>query len=642
MPSIAEMINAARMSLRAGQPGVAAAICREIVKSQPRQAEANGLLGAALMSTGDWAGAEAPLRIALGARPRDGAVLSNLGVVLEKLGKHDEAVALLKRAVEANPGDARTAFNLGNALVAARRLEEAAVAFERAIALQPVFPEAHFNLSSALAGQFRHEEALEHARAAGEQAGRSYDVRKSLGEMLVFTGRVREGVGVLKECAALPGLTSEQKREVLWKLASSLLYDESASEAEVAAAHVAAGRGIRVPAESARARGEFTNPRDPDRRLRIGYVSPDFREHSVAYFIEPVLAAHDRGAVECHCYHLAPRDDAMTERLRGLADRWTDARSLSGGQLLERIRADGIDVLVDLAGHSLGNRLEVFAARGAPVQCAWIGYPATTGIAAMDVRLVDDVTDPEDGGASDALYSERRMRVGRGNCFLCYSPAREDVEIGDAPCTRDGAVTFASFNLQCKINDAVLDAWAEILRRAQGSRLLVKNMLLADARAGERLRGRFAERGIDPGRIEIAPWARTREEHLAMYRRVDIALDTFAYNGTTTTCEALWMGVPVIVLAGGKGLPGEGAHRSRVGLSLLRAAGVEELASASVEGYVAAACELAADAGRIARYRKELRGRLLESRLCDAPRATRAYEAAIREAWRSWCAEGGG
>jgi protein O-GlcNAc transferase len=298
---------------------------------------------------------------------------------------------------------------------------------------------------------------------------------------------------------------------------------------------------------------------------------------------------------------------------------------MSDEALAERIRHDGIDILVDLVGHTAMNRLLVFARRPAPIQVTWLGYPNTTGLTAIDYRLVDAVTDPE--GEADALASETLVRLPGG--FLCYGGHGGAPAPGPAPCLATGTVTFGSFNSPPKLSAATLDAWAQVLARLPESRLLLKGKPFADAATRALYLGRLAERGVAPERVELAAWL-PDQAHLALYDRIDIALDPFPYNGTTTTCQALWMGVPVVALRGDR-------HASRVGASLLTQIGLTDLIADSVEAYVETAIALAGDPARLADLRHSLRPRMAASPLCDATGFARKIEQAYRTMWQRWC-----
>jgi predicted O-linked N-acetylglucosamine transferase (SPINDLY family) len=372
---------------------------------------------------------------------------------------------------------------------------------------------------------------------------------------------------------------------------------------------------------------QFTTPRDradPDRRLRIGYVSRDFRLHSVAYFIEPVIAHHDRAGYGIYCYYLAADHDDTTQRLSQSADVWREAHGASVDEIAARIYADEIDILVDLGGHTKLNRLGVFSRKPAPVQATWLGYPDTTGLASIDYRITDTVADPP--GLTDEIHTERLLRLEPP--FVCYQPPHESpaVDLRETA----GDVVFGSFNMLIKLNGPLIDMWAQILKAVPDSRLLIKSGLLEHDEAVWRVHERFEKAGIARSRVELRALTQHRMDHLAAYGEVDVALDTFPYNGATTTCEALWMGVPVVTLAGE-------SHMSRVGASLLTAVGLSNLISASTAEYVQTAVALGRDPALRRALRAGMRDRLAASALLDHAGFTRKLEGALRRAWRAWC-----
>ena len=359
------------------------------------------------------------------------------------------------------------------------------------------------------------------------------------------------------------------------------------------------------------------------RRLRIGYVSPNFSRHSVGYFIEPVIRHHNRAEFEIYCYYAHAKADDATRRFRDMADGWRDVADTDGAELAAMVRADGIDLLVDLAGHSKANRLAAFAHKPAPLQITWLGYPDTTGLPAIDLRITDAVADP--APQADTLNSERLVRIDGG--FLCYQPPADSPPVGDHINPPSGVV-FASFNNIAKLNAGMVRLWSAILEALPGSRLVLKSASLDFTETADRVLEGFEEFGIAAGRIEVRGWVAKREQHLQMYEGVDIALDTYPYNGTTTTCEALWMGVPVVTRAGE-------VHMSRVGASLLHAAGLGDLVAHDAVDYVETAVALACDEERRRELRAILRRRLEESTLLDYAGFTRKLEQVYRDAFNA-------
>jgi protein O-GlcNAc transferase len=362
------------------------------------------------------------------------------------------------------------------------------------------------------------------------------------------------------------------------------------------------------------------------RRLRIGYVSADFREHPVAYFLEPILAAHDHQGFEIFCYADVRQPDAVTRRLQGYADQWRSLVGSSDEEAAELIRRDGIDILVDLSGHTGGNRLPVFARKPAPVQASYLGYLGTTGLPAIDYYLTDAHADPP--GLTDAHYQEQLVRL--PECGFCYAPGPAPEVSPELPARQAGRVTFGSLNSVAKLSEEVLALWARVLAAVAGSRVVLRTG--AGRRAEERVRGGLAGHGVSPERVLLLGQTATRFDYLKLYQAVDLGLDPFPYNGVTTTCDALWMGVPVLTLAGGTCV-------SRQGVRFLRAVGLDELIAETPEAYVRLATEVAGDLARLSALRRGLRERMSHSPLMDAAQFTRHLEAAYRGLWERWAAQ---
>jgi predicted O-linked N-acetylglucosamine transferase (SPINDLY family) len=366
------------------------------------------------------------------------------------------------------------------------------------------------------------------------------------------------------------------------------------------------------------------NDRTPDRRLRVGYVSSHFLAHAVNFFVEPILASHDHRHFEVFCYSNVAQQDATTQRLRSYADTWRSIVGLSDRETSDLARDDRIDILVDLAGHIGGTRLLVFAHKPAPVQVTYIGYQNTTGMLAMDYRLTDDYSDPP--GATDEFYTEKLVRLPR--IFFCYMPSNDAPAVSQPPVLENGVVTFGSFNNITKVTPQVLEAWARILVRVPNSRLI----LLADMAESLKsyLISTFENYGVSRERLELAD-RRPREGYLELIQRADIALDPFPFNGHTTTCDALWQGVPVVTLSGG-------SYVSRFGGSGLATLGLNDLIAADVQHYIEIASGLASDSSRLQHLRATLRERMAASPLMDFTGFTRNLEAEYRKMWIDWCA----
>ncbi len=359
-------------------------------------------------------------------------------------------------------------------------------------------------------------------------------------------------------------------------------------------------------------------PGTTGRRIRVGYVSGDFRSHSVSFFMAGIVGTHDRQCFEVFCYSTTNSPDRRTEDFRYLADHFVDLSTHSDIEAAGRIDADAVDILVDLGGHTSGNRLGIFALRPAPIQASYLGYPATTGCPFIDFRLVDALTDPAD---SSAFSTEDLVRLPAP--FLCYTPHSTFPATSPLPAFANGHITYGSFNHSSKISEETLDLWSRVLIENPASRMVIKSREFSDETICDQFRRRFAQRGIDSPRLTFLGLIENPQEHLAAYSRIDVALDTYPYNGTTTTCEALWMGVPVITLVGT-------LHAARVGYSILNSVGLDGLAVTSPDNFVAIATAFPEDWSQLANLRARLQKMVLKSPLCDPRRLTRGMEDAYR------------
>jgi len=592
---------------------------REAIKLKPGHARAHADLGLALMGQGNLEESGAAYRKAIGIKPDYAEAYFNLANVLRDQDRLDEAVATYRRAIKIMPDLAEAHSNLGNVLRDQGKLDEAIAAFGQALTLKPALAEIHYNLANVLRDQGKLEEAAACSRQALVLNPGYAEAYGSLGNALKDQGKLGEALSYFRQSLVLNLDDSSAHSNLLF----CLNYVDDISNGEIYKESV--GWNERHAARYRPSDKAYNNERGSDRRLRIGYVSPDLRSHSVAYFLEPLLEGCDRQAVEVFCYAEVMRPDAVTARLQGLSDHWRVTVGMSDDEMAARIRADGIDVLVDLAGHTAHNRLLVFARKPAPVQVTWLGYPNTTGLGVIDYRLVDAVTDPN--GEANACASEILLRLPGG--FLCYGGPKGAPEPADPPCLKTGAVTFGSFNNPAKVSTATFDAWARLLTRLPEARLLLKGKSFADATTRALFIARLGERGVASERVELVAWVPDNAAHLALYQRIDIALDPFPYNGTTTTCEALWMGVPVVTLRGDR-------HAGRVGASLLSHSGLTDWIAGSVEDYVEIAVKLAGNPRHLHDLRRSLRLSLAASPLCDSKAFAGQIEAAFRKMWQQW------
>jgi predicted O-linked N-acetylglucosamine transferase (SPINDLY family) len=621
--SAAAHANLGVACFQAGDLAQAVASFREVTRLRPQDAQAFANLGRVQYDLGEREQAEKCFRRAAMLAPQNARAHYSLGSVLQSLGKLNEACDCYRAALTINPDDAEAHNNLGILLKELRRPAEAEAHYREALRIQPTYAAALNNLAVALGDQERHDEAVAACRRALELDPQSSAAYANLAGFLHGLGRVDEALENYRRAIALNPDDAVLHSNLLYVMN----YQGDITAESLASEHRAWGRRHADPwtAHS----GPLANDRHPARRLRVGYVSAFFRQHAVNFFVEPILAAHEHAAYEVYCYSDVAAADATTQRLQGYADHWRPTLGLSDQQVADLVRQDQIDLLVDLTGHILGgNRLGVFARRSAPVQVTYIGYQNTTGMTAMDYRLTDAYADPP--GTTEAHYSETLWRL--PGSFFCYLPSSSAPAIGPSAASRQGYVTLGSVNHFGKISSRVLAAWASILQAVPESRLLLLAPRAESVRSA--VSATFQRTGVDPGRIEFVG-RQAHEEYLRLLNRIDIGLDPFPFNGHTTTCDCLWMGVPVVMLAGA-------TYVSRFGGTALVNLELESLISQSVDQYVDIAVRLANDATRLEALHADLRQRMGRSLLVDGARFTRNLEAAYRQMWTRWCQQQGG
>lgn len=582
--TVEQAFELALQSHRTGRLAEAEQGYRRILDREPDHTDSLHLLGVIALQTGHFEAALRLVQEALARRPDAALYRNTLGQILERLGRGEEAAAEYEAAIELDSGYAAPLSNLGNLLVRQGRLEEAEARCRAAIELAPEDAEPHTNLGNAL---------------------------KERGELDAAIACYRRAAELRPDLSALHS-----------NLLLTLHYHPDASPEELAREHRRWAE--RHVAPLAGRRRPHSNDRRPDRRLRVGYVSGDFREHSVARFILPILREHDRDEVEVFAYADVTRPDAVTEAIRSNVDAWRDVCTSSDAQVAERVRGDRIDVLVDLSAHSGRNRLLAFAEKPAPVQATYLAYCSTTGVDAIDYRLTDRFLDPP--GADLSHYSERSVYL--PDCYWCYTAPSAQAGAAIENERLAGPPTFGCLNNFAKVTPTALRLWARVLLRVPEARLLLH------AKAGshrDRVVDTLRRAGVDERRVAFVD-AQPFVDYLGTYREIDVGLDPFPFGGGTTTCDALWMGVPVVTLVGRTAV-------SRAGSSLLSNASLPDLVARTEEQYVDIAAGLVRDAPRLAALRRELRPRLESSPLMDVPRFTRHLEAAFRGMWREWCAE---
>jgi predicted O-linked N-acetylglucosamine transferase (SPINDLY family) len=612
--------NLAAALRAAGRPGEAVAYLRQALRLKPDFAQAYHNLGNALRDRGDLDGAVECFEQAVRLQPSVAQAHLELASALQARGRLDQAILSYRRALQIHPGHAEALHGLGEALLAKNQLAEAITSLSQALRLRPGDADAHNTLGSAYL-------TLGWLDLAVASYTRALELRPDLSAARNNLGLAWEAQGKLalaRDCFEQALRDKPQDHKAHSAYLGSLNYDPDSEPAALLAEH---RRWAERHAPAAAPPPAHDNPRDPGRRLRVGYVSPDFRSHAVAHFLEPILAHHDRQRVQAFCYADVGAPDDRTAYLRSLADHWRDTFGLPDEHLARLVRQDGIDILVDLAGHTANNRLLAFARKPAPVQVSYLGYPCTTGVPGIDYRLVDDVTDP---AGEPVSHTEELVRLDK--VFCCYAVPRDLPEPTSPPAARRGFVTFGSLHKLEKVNAAVVDLWCGILKDLPSARLLLSRNTL-QGKAAEYFASQFALRGLDQARIVLHHADAINLQHLRVYEDIDIALDPFPWSGHTTACEALWMGVPVITLRGKR-------HAGRMVATVLSCVGLNELIAETPEDYRRIATALAADGAKLTELRLGLRARMRQSALCDGAAFTRRLEEAYRRMWHRWCAPG--
>lgn len=572
------------------------------------------------LQAGRYAKGEELLRALLRVNPSDPSVHNALGKCFAETGRYEQAVFHVERCLALSPNDRIAGGNLVHLLTLAGRKQDAV---KKGEAMLPRFGrEAQFvlSLASAYVAITEYAKAEQLLKSFTNQVGLAPNLVTYLGAVLLNLGRAPEAEQVLRKLLQfVPGDSA-----ATGLLASTLNYLPNADRGECFELHRAFGRSIEQGKPVVDPLS-FANTPDPERPIRVGIISPDFREHPVARFADAILRHHDRERIHLVGFHLFPTDDKVTAELQALCADWRTIRTSKPDIIADVIRKENLDVLLEICGLTANSPLFAMAPRLAPVQISAIGYPHTTGMSTIDARFVDAHTDPAPD--ADAFATEKLVRL--DPCFLCYTPLHTR-RPGPSPAAKNGFVTFGSFNKITKFSDAAFALWGQILQRVPTARLLVKTAALDGESCRADIAARLERAGIAPSRVDLVGLQKESIDHLSMYDKVDIALDTFPYNGTTTTCESLFMGVPVVALEGR-------THAARVGVSLLHAVGRTEFLAKTPEQYVDIAVRLASDPAALAPLRDTLHDQLLASTLCDAKGYAARWSDAVRSLWRNWC-----
>ncbi len=584
-----------------GQGRIAEALesYRRAIDVEPKLAESHLDVACILHNQHEFSAAEAAYREALRLRPDFVEALTNFGFLAQTQMRLDEAIGLFGRAVRLTPDSAVAHFNLANVYMLKQMRPEAVAEYQQTLRLQPTHFGVYHNLAILFNELRQPDPAVEVCEKGLALDPRSASLCENLAFALHTQGRGEEAIGWYRRSIEL-----EPDRSIGYgNLLYALNFVPGREPAAVFAEHLVWAKRHAEPLTALAPPHE--NDRTPDRRLRVGYVSAHFCRHAVNYFTEPMIRAHDRNNFEVFCYSDVLTPDDVTARLKGAVDQWRDTGAVNDERLANMVREDRIDILVDLAGHIGGNRLLVFARKPAPVQVTYIGYQNTTGMTAMDYRLTDERADPP--GRTDQFHTEQLVRLPAS--FFCYQPSAEAPAVTPLPAREAGRVTFGYFNNFTKVTPQVLETWMRILRRVPDSHLLV--LAAGGGYVQRRLHELARQHDIDPRRIAFFD-RQSLAGYLRLIQRADIALDPFPFNGHTTTCDSIWMGVPVVMLEGD-------TYASRFGGSVLANVGLEDLIAKSVDEYVEIAVDLAQDLDRLARLRDELRPRMAASVLLDFP-----------------------
>lgn len=613
-PDFSEALNNLGSLLRElGRTTEALPLLRRAVELNQRIPEAHNNLGAALQDSGDLEGAAAAFARALELNPLLAIGHSNLGSVLRLQGKIGEALNRLHRAIELDPALPEAHNNLGNTWRDDGRLDSARKAYEQAISLNPAVATFHSNLGTVLRDTGLTDQAVASFRKALELDPRSAEALNNLGCLRKDRGELDEAIGCFREALASRADYQAAHSNFLY----TLLFHPDYGPTAIASAHRAwAEAYARLP----RIDPGFARPDLGGRRLRIGYVSPDFRDHVVGRNVLPLFRRHDRTRFEIIAYSSVIRPDAITDEFRSRSDLWRECIGLSDADLAARIAGDKVDILVDLALHMNGSRLLAFARRPAPIQVTFAGYPGTTGLDTIDFRLTDPFLDPP--GSADEHYTEISVRLPR--TFWCYEPSGDEPDVGPLPAASRDYVTFGCLNNFCKINAAIIRTWAGVLCSVPDSRLA---LLTTEGSHRHRTLAEFAHHGIAAERIRFFSPA-SRRRYLEYYADIDVGLDTLPYNGHTTSLDSFWMGVPVVTLVGD-------TVAGRAGFSQLSNLGLAELAAENPAAFIATATALAKDLPRLRQLRANLRKRMAESPLGDTAAFVSAIETAYFDFWRT-------
>lgn len=617
--NISEMIRSVIYYYQAGDLHQAKDFCEKILKIQPDNGDILYFLGIIYAQLGNNDLAIQYLKKSLQFNESNADAYFALGIAFEKTGNIGEAITFYQKTIEVKPNYIKAYENLGNIFKEKGLINEAIIIYEKAVNLHTDNPDVYNSLGNIFIKKWRIDDAIALYQQALQKNPADVSAYNNLGNAFQIKGDPENAEMYYRHAVKLDPDNAVPYQNLLFVMN----YNPCHKAKTILAENLRFAKRFEEPILSSIY--PYANERSQHRRLKIGYVSPDFKAHSVSCFIEPVIAVHNKEQFEIFCYSLVSEEDEVTERFQKYADHWRNITGISDEKAAEFIRDDGIDILIDLAGHTTNNRILLFVRKPAPIQVSWLGYLATTGLSSMDYKIVDNYSDPP--AMTEQFYTEKLIRLPES--FLCYLPVKDGPEVGELPALKKGYITFGSFNNFVKVSPDVISSWSRILQAIPNSRLIMRTYNFCDRTTRQHAMGMFMQRGIAAERITLLPWEPS-PKHLESYNLVDIGLDTFPFNGGATTCEAIWMGVPVVTHAGS-------AYHSRVGVSLLSNIGLKELIGKTYEEYIEIAVNLAHNIERLKALRESLRDMMLRSPLTDAKRFTVNLEKSYRRMWEEWC-----
>jgi len=648
-----EIIKIAYSNHKDGNFDIAEKLYKQILEIDIDNPNILHLLGVLYIQKSQYLFAKKYLKKACSLKPNSPEYLSNLGIVYKKEKQYKKAILQYQKALQLASDNPQITFNYADLLKEANLISDAKKAYLQTIKIAPNFVDAYNDLSVILRNEKKNKEAFELLKRAIKIKPDFAEAYNNLGVLcLDEDDMINEAVYYFEKAVAINKnyidalinlakayYKAHNTKMMIKYLQIALKYKPDSKAAQ---SHLFGAYAYSVNicpdfvfeqhckwAQLIQKKKYFNFDyikKDTEKKLKIGYISPDFRSHSVSCFMYPILKNHDHNSFQIFAYSDTTNQDHITQKLAGFCDKFRDISDLNDDFLYKLIINDKIDILIDLAGHTINNRLHVFAQKPAPVQITYLGYPNTTGLSTIDYRITDNFADPI--GMTDKYYSEKLIRL--SNIFLCYSPFEDVKSESKPPVYKNGFITFGSFNISRKINTEVIKIWANILKQIPDSCLLLKNVNFDSNYIKDLFYSRFEDFNISRNRIHLFGKISSLKKHFEMYNKIDISLDTFPYNGTTTTFDSLWMGVPVITLK-------SNVHIGRVGTTILKNLSLHDFIANSYDSYIEKAVELAKNKELIISLKKNIRNIMIKSKLLDGKKFTIELEAVYRQVWKDWC-----